>query len=217
MMDLLIVIPGLAIISPLMGVIALLVCWFIGRPILFKQSRPGFQGKLFSIYKFRTMRDLFDPAGRPLPDEQRLTRFGRFLRASSLDELPELFMIISGKMSLVGPRPLLVQYLGRYSPEQARRHDVLPGLTGWAQINGRNALTWQEKFRLDVWYVDHWTLGLDLKILWLTLWKVIRHEGITQPGQATAEEFMGNPPESGPLNKNSRSPTGEPIHGDDEG
>ena len=195
MMDLALVIPGLIITLPLMVMIAVLVRLFIGKPILFKQDRPGYQGKLFTIYKFRTMRDLFDPTGQLLPDDQRLTRFGRILRASSLDELPELIQVARGHMSLVGPRPLLVQYLERYSPEQARRHDVLPGLTGWAQIHGRNALTWEEKFRLDVWYVDHWSLGLDLNILWLTLWTVIRHEGISQPGRATAEEFMGNPPD----------------------
>ncbi len=193
--DLALVIPGLIIALPLMGIIAVLVRWLIGKPVLFKQDRPGYQGKLFTIYKFRTMRDLFDSTGQLLPDDQRLTRFGRILRASSLDELPELIQIARGRMSLVGPRPLLVQYLGRYSSEQARRHDVLPGLTGWAQIHGRNALTWEEKFRLDVWYVDHWSLGLDLKILWLTLWKVIRREGISQPGKATADEFMGNPPD----------------------
>ena len=138
------------------------------------------------------MTDARDTAGNLLPDDQRMTRLGRFLRASSLDELPELFLIIGGKMSLVGPRPLLVQYLARYSPEQARRHYVLPGITGWAQIHGRNALTWADKFNLDLWYVDHWSLWLDIQILALTFWKVIQREGISQPGHATAEEFMGN-------------------------
>jgi lipopolysaccharide/colanic/teichoic acid biosynthesis glycosyltransferase len=192
-MDLLLIIPGLLIISPLIGLIAVLVRQFIGSPILFKQIRPGYQGKLFTVYKFRSMREAKDIEGRPLPDEQRLTKFGQFLRSASLDELPELVNILRGEMSLVGPRPLLVQYLERYSSEQARRHEVLPGLTGWAQVNGRNDLSWEEKFRLDVWYVDHWSPCLDLKILCLTLWKVIHREGISQPGQATAEEFMGNP------------------------
>ena len=139
---------------------------------------------------------LFDPQGNLLPDEQRLTRFGRFLRATSLDELPELINVLRGEMSLVGPRPLLMQYLERYSPTQARRHDVLPGITGWAQINGRNALTWEDKFRLDVWYVDHWSLRLDVRIIFLTIWKVLRREGISQPGHATMEEFMCTLPQT---------------------
>ena len=130
--------------------------------------------------------------GKLLPDEKSITKLGRFLRSSSLDELPELFNVIRGEMSLVGPRPLLMQYIDRYSPEQARRHNVLPGITGWAQVNGRNALDWQSKFKLDVWYVDHWNFWLDIKILWMTVWKVFKHEGISQPGHATAEEFMGN-------------------------
>jgi lipopolysaccharide/colanic/teichoic acid biosynthesis glycosyltransferase len=138
------------------------------------------------------MQDLRDKQGKLLPDDQRLTKFGRFLRASSLDELPEFFQVLTGEMSIVGPRPLLMQYLERYSPEQARRHDVLPGITGWAQVNGRNALTWQDKFRLDVWYVDNWSLRLDLKIMAMTVQKIIRSEGISQPGHPTAEEFMGN-------------------------
>ncbi len=194
LLDLLITIPGLLLLSPIMLGIALLVLIKHGKPILFRQLRPGYRGEPFYLYKFRTMRDARDPDGNLLPDEQRLTRLGRFLRATSLDELPELFHVLRGEMSLVGPRPLLMQYLPRYSPEQARRHDVLPGITGWAQVNGRNALTWQDKFRLDVWYVDHWSLGLDLRILLLTLWKVIRREGISQPGHATAPEFMGNEP-----------------------
>lgn len=138
------------------------------------------------------MREAYDANGNLLPDAQRLTPLGRFLRATSLDELPELFNVLRGEMSLVGPRPLLVAYLERYTPEQMRRHDVLPGITGWAQVNGRNALSWEDKFRLDVWYVDHWSLWLDLKILVLTVWKVLRREGINQPGQATMEEFMGS-------------------------
>ena len=138
------------------------------------------------------MTNTYNKQGVLLPDFERLTRIGRFLRSTSLDELPELFPVISGKMSLVGPRPLLMQYLGRYTPEQSRRHNVLPGITGWAQVNGRNILTWEDKFRMDVWYVDNWSVGLDIKILWLTFWKVLKREGISQPGHATAEEFMGS-------------------------
>ena len=190
--DLLLTIPGLILISPILLVVTILVRIVHGKPILFTQLRPGFRGELFTVYKFRTMMDQRDENGELLPDEQRLTSLGRFLRTTSLDELPELFNVLRGEMSLVGPRPLLTQYLERYSPEQARRHDVLPGITGWAQVNGRNALTWGDKFRLDVWYVDNWSLWLDVKILALTLWKVIKREGISQPGHATAEEFMGN-------------------------
>jgi lipopolysaccharide/colanic/teichoic acid biosynthesis glycosyltransferase len=193
--DLCLAIPGLIILSPLLLLLAGLVRWQHGAPVLFSQTRPGMHAKLFTLRKFRTMTDQRDQDGNLLPDQARLTRLGRFLRATSLDELPELFNVLKGEMSLVGPRPLLVQYLARYSPEQARRHEVLPGITGWAQVNGRNALTWEDKFRLDVWYVDHWSLGLDLKILFLTVWKVVRREGISQPGHATATEFMGNPPE----------------------
>jgi sugar transferase EpsL len=165
-----------------------------GRPVLFRQARPGYMGKIFYMYKFRTMTDQRDANGQLLPDGQRMTRFGQLLRSTSLDELPELFHVLSGEMSLVGPRPLLVQYLERYSPEQARRHEAAPGITGWAQVNGRNALTWEEKFRLDVWYVDNWSLFLDIKILWLTIWKTIRREGISHDDQPTAAEFMGNQP-----------------------
>ncbi len=171
---------------------ALIVGIVHGRPLLFSQVRPGYRGELFTMYKFRTMRDLYDENGNLLPDEERLTRVGKYLRASSLDELPEFFTVLRGKMSLVGPRPLLAEYLGRYSTEQARRHDVLPGITGWAQIHGRNVLTWEDKFLLDVWYVDHWSIGLDIKILFQTFWKVIKREGISQPGFATADFFMGN-------------------------
>lgn len=195
--DLALTVPGLVILAPLMAVIALLVRIKHGKPVLFRQQRPGYRGEPFYVYKFRTMRDLRDAAGNLLPDEQRLTRLGRFLRSSSLDELPELIHVLLGQMSLVGPRPLLMQYLGKYSTEQARRHDVLPGITGWAQVNGRNALTWQDKFQLDVWYVDHWSLALDARILLMTLWKVVIREGISQPGHATAEEFLGNDAEAG--------------------
>jgi lipopolysaccharide/colanic/teichoic acid biosynthesis glycosyltransferase len=183
---------GLIVLSPILLILALFVRLIHGTPVLFRQMRPGYRGRPFHLYKFRTMTDERDETGSLLPDAKRLTRLGRFLRATSLDELPELFNILRGEMSLVGPRPLLMQYLERYSPEQARRHDMLPGLTGWAQVNGRNALTWEDKFRLDVWYVDHWSLWLDIKILFITLWKVLKREGISQEGHATAEEFMGN-------------------------
>jgi lipopolysaccharide/colanic/teichoic acid biosynthesis glycosyltransferase len=191
--DLVLTIPGLILLSPLILIIAILVRIQHGSPILFAQVRPGYHGKLFTLRKFRTMTEGRDAAGKLLPDEVRLTPLGRFLRASSLDELPELFNVLKGEMSLVGPRPLLVQYLARYSAEQSRRHDVLPGITGWAQVNGRNAITWEDKFKLDVWYVDHWSLLLDLRILVQTFAKVIKREGISQPGHTTAEEFMGSP------------------------
>jgi len=184
---------ALVVLAPVILIISLLVAVRHGFPILFKQQRPGLGGKIFTIYKFRTMRHLLDGDGQPLPDAQRLTKLGRFLRASSLDELPELINVLKGDMSLVGPRPLLVEYLPRYNPTQFRRHEVLPGITGWAQIHGRNAITWQEKFNLDVWYVDNWSVGLDIKIIWMSIFKVIRREGISQPGQATAEPFTGNP------------------------
>lgn len=191
--DLILVLPGIILISPILGLIALLVWVKHGRPIFFKQIRPGYRGEPFKVIKFRTMTNKYDTHGELLPDSERLTGLGRFLRSTSLDELPELFNVISGEMSLVGPRPLLMQYLDRYTTEQARRHDVLPGMAGWAQVNGRNLLSWEDKFRMDVWYVDHWSIGLDLKILALTFWKVITREGISQPGHATAEEFMGSP------------------------
>jgi sugar transferase EpsL len=191
--DLLVTLLGLVIALPILLVVAFLVRIYLGRPVIFAQKRPGFKGQPFWIYKLRTMTEAHDKDGHLLPDAQRLTRLGRFLRSSSLDELPELLNLLRGEMSLVGPRPLLMQYLERYSPEQARRHDVLPGITGWAQVNGRNALTWADKFKLDVWYVDHWSFWLDIKILFLTAWKVLKREGISQPGHATAEEFMGNP------------------------
>jgi sugar transferase EpsL len=183
---------GLIILSPLIVLIAILVRILLGAPVVFRQQRPGYREKPFYLYKFRTMTDARDASGRLLPDEQRLTPFGRFLRALSLDEMPELVNILRGDMSLVGPRPLLMQYLPLYSPEQHRRHDAFPGLTGWAQVNGRNALDWQARFTLDVWYVDHWSFWLDIKILLLTLWKVVSREGISQPGQATTEYFTGN-------------------------
>ena len=196
--DLCLTIPGLLLISPILLLLGLLVRLYHGSPVLFSQVRPGFLGRPFTIYKFRTMTAVHDAQGNLLPDAQRLTSLGRFLRSSSMDELPELYNVLRGEMSLVGPRPLLVQYLPRYSPEQARRHHVLPGITGWAQVNGRNAISWEDKFRLDVWYVDNWSVGLDIRILLLNFWKVLRREGISQPGHATAEEFMGSSPEEDP-------------------
>jgi sugar transferase EpsL len=182
---------GLIVLSPVLMVLAGLVLAFEGPPVLFRQKRPGYRTRPFINLKFRTMDDRRTPEGGYLPDEERLTPLGRFLRSTSMDELPELINVLKGEMSLVGPRPLLMQYLERYSAEQARRHEVLPGITGWAQVKGRNKLSWDERFQLDVWYVDHWSFGLDIKILSLTLWKVIRREGISQPGHATMEEFMG--------------------------
>ncbi len=190
--DLSLTLIGLIVALPLMLVIALLVRIKIGSPVLFRQQRPGLGGKIFTLYKFRSMSDLRDREGNLQPDHQRLTAFGRWLRASSLDELPELFNILRGEMSLVGPRPLLTQYLTRYTAEQNRRHLLPPGITGWAQINGRNAINWEEKFALDVWYVDHWSFWLDIRILFLTVKKVLKREGISGENQATAEEFMGS-------------------------
>jgi len=187
--DLLATLIGLIVILPMLLVISLLVMIFLGVPVLFRQPRPGYKGRPFITYKFRTMTNRCGPDGKLLPDSERLTPFGRFLRSTSLDDLPQLLNVLRGEMSLVGPRPLLMQYLSRYTPEQMRRHDVLPGLTGWAQIHGRNVLDWEEKFRLDVWYVDHRTFWLDIKILFTTVGKVLKREGISQPGQATAEEF----------------------------
>lgn len=191
-LDLLLTSAGLILVLPLLGFLALAVRCTLGAPVFFVQERPGLGGRPFKMLKFRTMTEERDAEGRLLPDDQRLTRLGRLLRATSLDELPELLNVIKGEMSLVGPRPLLMRYLDRYTPEQARRHEMPPGVTGWAQVNGRNAISWEEKFALDVWYVDHWSLGLDVKILALTLLKVARREGISQEGRATMEEFMGS-------------------------
>lgn len=191
-MDIVLTLPALIILAPLMFIISILVACQHGLPILFQQKRPGLHGEIFTIYKFRSMRNLFDAQGNPLPDTERLTGLGRLLRSTSLDELPELFNVLKGEMSLVGPRPLLIEYLPLYNQEQSRRHDVLPGITGWAQIHGRNALTWEDKFRLDVWYVDHWSLWLDIKIIAITIFKVLKREGISQPGQVTAQPFKGN-------------------------
>jgi sugar transferase EpsL len=194
LLDLILTIPALILLAPLLALIALLVRLTLGSPIFFRQQRPGLHGQPFTIYKFRTMTDACDAQGNLFPDAERLTPFGRFLRSTSLDELPELLNVLKGNMSLVGPRPLLMQYMDRYTPAQRRRHEVKPGITGWAQVKGRNAITWEEKFALDVWYVDYQSLWLDLKIIVLTTWKILKREGINQPGQATAQEFMGSNP-----------------------
>ena len=190
--DLVVVIPACVLLSPVLVITALLVRIKLGSRVLFRQRRPGLNGLPFTIYKFRTMANGCDAKGQLLPDSERLTTFGHFLRSTSLDELPELFNVLKGDMSLVGPRPLLMQYLDRYTPEQARRHAVRPGITGWAQINGRNAITWEQKFELDVWYVDHVSFMLDVKIVALTVWKTLRQKDISAPGQATMQEFTGN-------------------------
>jgi sugar transferase EpsL len=194
LLDLTLTIPALILLSPVLALVAMLVRLTLGSPILFRQQRPGLHGQPFTIYKFRTMTDACDAQGNLFPDAERLTPFGRFLRSTSLDELPELLNVLKGNMNLVGPRPLLMQYMDRYTPAQRRRHEVKPGITGWAQVKGRNAITWEEKFALDVWYVDHQSLWLDLKIIVLTTWKILKCEGINQPGQATAQEFMGSNP-----------------------
>lgn len=183
---------AILLLTPLLLLLTILVRNQFGNPVLFRQTRPGMHGQPFRIYKFQTMSDTRDADGNLLPDLNRLTPFGRWLRSTSLDELPELWNVIKGEMSLVGPRPLLMEYLPLYTPEQARRHEVQPGITGWAQVNGRNNLTWEEKFDLDVWYVDHQSFWLDLRIIGLTLLKVLRREGITQEGQATAVAFKGS-------------------------
>lgn len=183
---------GIFVLSLVLIITAILVRIKLGSPVLFKQQRPGLHSHPFYVYKFRTMTDQRDVDGQLLPDEVRLTPFGKLLRRLSLDELPQLLNVVTGDLSLVGPRPLLMQYLPLYSPEQARRHEVRPGITGWAQVNGRNAISWDEKFKLDVWYVDHQSFWLDLKILWMTFNKVFKREGISQEGQATMSEFKGN-------------------------
>jgi sugar transferase EpsL len=193
--DLVVAAAAVVLLAPLMLAIGIAVRLGLGKPVWFVQERPGRHGAPFLMIKFRTMRDALDADGRPLPDGERLTRLGKFLRAASLDELPELWNVLRGDMSLVGPRPLLMEYLPRYSAQQARRHEVKPGITGWAQVNGRNALSWEEKFRLDVWYVDHASLWLDLRIIALTLWKTIKRDGISQSGHATMPVFMGSEPE----------------------
>lgn len=183
---------GLLVLSPVLLGIALAIRVTMGAGVFFRQARPGLGGRVFTMYKFRTMRDTRDASGEPLPDAERMTPLGAFLRKSSLDELPELINVLKGDMSLVGPRPLLVDYLPLYTPEQARRHEVRPGITGWAQVNGRNAISWEQKFAYDVWYVDNQSLALDLKILLMTVVAVFRREGISQEGHATARPFEGS-------------------------
>ncbi len=193
LMDILGAMAGLLLLAPVIILLSLLVRIKLGSPVLFRQTRPGKAGQSFQMAKFRTMTDARDAHGGLLPDADRLTGFGQFLRPSSLDELPELWNVLKGDMSLVGPRPLLMEYLPLYSERQARRHEVRPGITGWAQINGRNALSWDEKFELDVWYVENRTLWLDIKILFLTVWKVIKRDDINQDGEATMTRFTGSP------------------------
>lgn len=187
--NLAVAVPSVIILMPVFILIGFFVRMKMGSPILFKQLRPGLHGKPFIIYKFRTMMDEQDESRNLLQDGERLTQLGRFLRRTSMDELPELFNVIKGDMSIVGPRPLLMQYLDRYTPEQARRHEVKPGITGWAQVNGRNAISWEDKFKLDVWYIDNWSLLLDIRIIFMTIGKILKREGINQPGQATMKEF----------------------------
>ena len=189
--DLVVGTVALVLLAPVMIVVAVLVRLRLGSPVLFRQIRPGLHGLPFEMIKFRTMRDAVGPDGLPLSDAERLTPFGRLLRASSLDELPELWNVLTGDMSLVGPRPLLMEYVPLYSPEEARRHEVRPGVTGWAQVNGRNAISWEQKFALDVWYVDNRSFWLDFKILLLTVKKVLRSEGVSAQGHATMERFTG--------------------------
>jgi lipopolysaccharide/colanic/teichoic acid biosynthesis glycosyltransferase len=190
--DFVVALAGIVVLSPLLLIIVALVRWRLGSPVLFRQQRPGLGGRPFTLVKFRTMTDARAADGAAAPDAQRLTAFGRFLRSTSLDELPELYNVLIGDMSLVGPRPLLTEYLPLYNAHQRRRHEVRPGITGWAQVNGRNAISWERKFDLDVWYVDNASFWLDLKILWLTLWRVLRREGISEEGSATAERFTGS-------------------------
>lgn len=188
---------GLIILAPVVGVLSILIWRYMGTPVLFRQIRPGRNGKPFQMIKFRTMLNEHGADGELLSDEERLTRLGRFLRSTSLDELPELWNVMNGDMSLVGPRPLLMEYLPLYSSEQARRHEARPGITGWAQVNGRNALSWEEKFALDVWYVDNQSFWLDLKILWLTVSRVLKRDGISADGEATMPRFRGSTPVDG--------------------
>lgn len=193
-LDIVIASLAVALLSPVLAGIGVAILLKMGRPASFRQRRPGIHGKPFNMLKFRTMTNKTDEQGRPLPDADRLTRLGQFLRSTSLDELPELFNVLRGEMSLVGPRPLLMEYLDRYTPEQARRHEVKPGISGWAQINGRNTISWEEKFRLDVWYVDNWSIWLDIRILVVTVWKVIRRDEISAASHATMPKFEGSPP-----------------------
>ncbi len=191
LLDISVALLGLVLLAPVMLAVALLIWINLGRPLLFRQTRPGLHGRLFTLYKFRSMREGRDADGKALPDEQRLTGFGRFMRATSLDELPGLWNVLKGEMSLVGPRPLLPEYLPLYTPEQARRHEVVPGLTGWAQVMGRNALDWETRLVMDVWYVDHCSFTLDLRILWMTLGAVCSGRGVSREGHATMPKFTG--------------------------
>lgn len=191
-LDIAVAVIGLLVLSPLLLVLALIVRLTMGSPVFFWQARGGHGGSPFNMVKFRTMRDALDRRGNPLPDEERLTRVGQFLRSTSLDELPELLNVLLGQMSLVGPRPFMAEYLELYTAQQARRHEVRPGITGWAQVNGRNAVSWEQKFAYDVWYVDNWSLWLDFRILWLTVLTVISHRGVSQDGAATVEKFTGS-------------------------
>ena len=196
-----VVVSGILLLAllPCLALLWLLVKWKLGSPAIFRQPRPGLRGVPFTIYKFRTMTDARDAAGNLLPDDARMTKFGDLLRTLSLDELPELFNVLTGKMSLVGPRPLRMQYLGRYTAQQMRRHDVPPGITGWAQVNGRNTLTWEQRFELDVWYVDHWSFGLDIQILFKTVYQVVRRAGVSPQGHVTMPEFGIDRQEAGQL------------------
>lgn len=190
--DFLLALALLILLSPLLALLALAVRWKLGRPVLFAQTRPGAHGAPFDFYKFRTMSDTRNATGELLPDAARLTPFGKLMRKLSLDELPQLVNVVKGDMSLVGPRPLLMEYLPLYSERQARRHEVRPGITGWAQVNGRNALDWEERFELDLWYVEHRSFWLDLRIIAMTAWRMLRPQGIAQPGQATMSKFTGS-------------------------
>lgn len=192
LLDVVLALFGLIALAPAIVIVAVCVRRKLGSPVIFSQVRPGLHGKPFKMVKFRTMLDAFDAVGNPLPDSQRMTRFGSFLRSSSLDELPELWNVLKGDMSLVGPRPLLMEYLPLYNPEEYRRHEVRPGVTGWAQINGRNALSWDEKFKLDIWYVDNRSFWLDMKIIFLTIRKVVARDGISSDGEATMAKFTGS-------------------------
>jgi len=190
--DVTVAVTILTVCSPLLACVAMLIRWRLGRPMLFRQQRSGLHGRPFFLYKFRTMTDARQPDGTLKPDAERITALGRFLRNTSIDELPQLWNVLRGEMSLVGPRPLLMEYLDRYTPEESRRHDVKPGITGWAQVSGRNAISWEQKFELDVWYVDHWTLALDWLILLKTALKVLKREGICAGTYATMPEFLGS-------------------------
>ena len=192
LVDIIAAATGILILSPFLFIVGLLIRIHMGPPVFFRQVRPGLRGEPFVMYKFRTMLEIRDAHGNFLPDERRLTPTGRMLRRTSLDEIPELFNVLNGELSLVGPRPLLCEYLHRYTPQEARRHEVKPGITGWAQVNGRNAISWEEKFKLDVWYVDHFSLALDFKILWMTLINVVGQEGISAKGHATMPVFSGS-------------------------